>query len=84
MLARSPNRKRAVEYLAVCGATPISLVDRDGVCTIVTGKVTGTVAARWWIATQDAVRVAAQARRLAGECADVSEPSQRRRAQRPR
>jgi hypothetical protein len=73
MLARSPNRRRAVKYLAASGATPISVVDRDGVCSIVTGKITGTVATRWWIATQDAVRVASAARRLVGAGADAAE-----------
>jgi hypothetical protein len=34
MLARSPNRKAAVKYLAACGATPISVVDHDGVASI--------------------------------------------------
>jgi len=45
MLARSPNRKAAVAYLAACGATSITVAERDGVA-IVTGKITGTVAAR--------------------------------------
>jgi hypothetical protein len=73
MLARSPNRKRAVAYLAASGATPISVVDRDGPCGIHTGKVTGHVAARWWVAASDGVRVASAARRFAGADADVSE-----------
>src|SRR5260221_12864485 len=30
------------------------------------GKIAGTVAGGWWLATQDAARVAARARRLAG------------------
>jgi hypothetical protein len=42
------------------------------VATIHTGKVTGTAAARWWIAAQDAQRVATGARRLAGEGADAA------------
>jgi hypothetical protein len=56
MLARSPNRKRAIEYLAACGATAIAIIVRDGIATIIVGKTaTGsTVAARWWIAPQDA------------------------------
>jgi hypothetical protein len=74
MLARSPNRKRAVEYLAACGATAITVIDRDGNASIIIGKTaTGIVAARWWIAAQDAQRVASGARRLAGEGAEVSE-----------
>ena len=68
MLARSPNRKRAVAYLAACGAIPITIVVRDGGCSIHSGKIAGTIAARWWIAA----RVAAQARRFAGKSPDVA------------
>jgi hypothetical protein len=36
MLAKPPNRKRALEYLAASGAVPISVIERDdqgdGVC----------------------------------------------------
>ena len=78
MLARSPDRKRAVAYLAASGATAITVTEHDGVASIHTGKVTGTVAARWWIVAQDAVRVASGARRLVGAGADVyRRPSQR-------
>ena len=32
------------------GAVPITITERDGVCSIMTGKTTtGTAAARWWI-----------------------------------
>jgi hypothetical protein len=58
MLAKSPNRQAAVAYLAACNATAITIVDRDGIGVII---AKGTVAARWWIATQDAQRMAAQA-----------------------
>jgi hypothetical protein len=34
MLAKAPNRKRAVEYLALSGAVPISVIERDGACSI--------------------------------------------------
>jgi hypothetical protein len=34
--------------LAACGAVPITVVERDGDCCIITGKIlTGTIAARW-------------------------------------
>jgi hypothetical protein len=73
MLAKSPNRQAAVAYLAACNATAITIVDRDGIGVIIVGKTAkGTVAARWWIATQDAQRVAAQARRCAGESPDIA------------
>jgi hypothetical protein len=40
----NPGSRRA------CGAVPITITERDGVCSIMTGKTTtGTVAARWWI-----------------------------------
>jgi hypothetical protein len=42
MPARSPNRKRAVAYLAACGASPITITERDGIATIHTGKIIGT------------------------------------------
>ena len=74
MLARSPNRKRATEYLAACGATAITVIDRDGVGVVIVGLTAkGIVAGRWWIAAQDAQRVASAARRFVGEGADVSE-----------
>jgi hypothetical protein len=73
MLARSPNRNAAVAYLAACGATPITIVDRDGVGVIIVGKTaSGIVAARWWLPSQDAQRVAGAARRLVGAGADVA------------
>jgi hypothetical protein len=34
MLAKPPNRKRAVEYLAASGAVPITVIERDGACSI--------------------------------------------------
>ena len=68
MLARSPNRKAAAAYLAACGATSITVVEYDGAASIVTGKVVGPVAGRWWIAAQDAVRVP---RKPAGSLASV-------------
>jgi len=59
--------------LSASGAVPITIIERNGGCTIITGKTTtGTVAARWWIAAQDAPRVAAQARQFAGVTPDVS------------
>jgi hypothetical protein len=74
MLARSPDRKRATEYLAACGAASITIVEREGVCSIITAKTTsGRIIARWWVHNaQDAASVAAQARRLAGARPDTS------------
>jgi hypothetical protein len=72
MLAKSSDRKRAVEYLAACDAVPITVIERDGVCSIHVGKIAGTVAGRWWLAAQDAARVAARARRLAGISPDLA------------
>ena len=68
MLARSPNRKRATEYLHASGAVPIAVIERDGVCSISTcSKITGTVAARWWTDKRIAARMTREARRLAGD-----------------
>jgi hypothetical protein len=36
------------------------------------GKIAGTVAGGWWLAAQDAARVAARARRLAGISPDLA------------
>jgi hypothetical protein len=76
MLAKAPNRKRAVEYLALSGAVPITIIERDGVCSISTGKTTtgrtgATIAARWWITAAMASPVAAQARQLVGAKPDL-------------
>ena len=46
-------------YLLACGTAPIPIIERDGLGTI-SKTTTGTVAARWWIAEEDAARVAAQ------------------------
>jgi hypothetical protein len=34
MLAKTPNRKRAIEYLAACGAVPIAILERDSLGTM--------------------------------------------------
>jgi hypothetical protein len=67
MLAKAPNRKRAVEYLALSGAVPITVIEHDGVCSISAGKVvpgdhfgTGTTTT-WWTAGPDAARIASRA-----------------------
>jgi hypothetical protein len=45
------NRKRGEQYLAASSAVPISVTQRG---TIHTGtKITGSVAARWWINERD-------------------------------
>jgi hypothetical protein len=77
MLARSPNQKRATEYLLASGAVPITIIERDksdgaDTFSISIGKITGAIAARWWIAEQDAAPVARKARRLAGADPDLS------------
>jgi hypothetical protein len=81
MLAKAPNRKRAEQYLAASGAVPISVTER---ATIHTGsKITGTVAARWWIAERDALRVANAARLCAGADRTYLRPSPAWRDQPP-
>jgi hypothetical protein len=70
MLAKSPNRKRAEQYLIASGATAITVTDTGKIST--SAKITGTVAARWWTSAQDATRVAGAARQLAGPAPDVA------------
>ena len=58
MLAKAPNRKRAVAYLEASGAAAISIIEH-GVCSISTGRKTGVVTtpvSTWWIAERDAPR----------------------------
>ena len=76
MLAKPPNRKRALEYLEASGAVPITIIERDGVCTIHAGGKSETVSdiiSTVWLAEQDAARVAREARRLAGDSPDASQ-----------
>jgi len=70
MLAKSPNRKRAEQYLEASGATAITVTDTGKIST--SAKITGSVACRWWIAAADAARVAGSARRCAGAASDVA------------
>jgi hypothetical protein len=75
MLARSPNRKRAEQYLAASGAVPITIIERDGACSISTASklpTMGNSASTWWTAAADAPRVASAARTLAGPAPDLS------------
>jgi hypothetical protein len=70
------QRKRAMAYLEASGAAAITIIEPDGVCTISAGAGQAKknsqpgnsfrVAARWWIAEQDAARVARAARQCAG------------------
>src|SRR6266540_2540400 len=77
MLAKAPNRKRALEYLAASGAVPISVTERDGVCSIRTGSKSETVSdiiSTVWLDERMAAPVAREARRLAGDRPDISAP----------
>jgi hypothetical protein len=74
MLAKPPNRKRAVEYLRASGAVPIAIIERDGACSIHAGSKSpnlGDIISTVWLAEQDAARVAKEARRLAGDSSDA-------------
>ena len=68
--ATRPSRA-ALEYLALTGAAPISLIKQpDGHCTI---KVGGEGAsAQWWTDSGKALTVARKARRFAGARPDLS------------
>jgi hypothetical protein len=75
MLAKAPHRKRAPAYLEASGAVPTtSKADGAlGFAITTTRKITGTVAAQWWIAEQDATPVARGASKLAGAAPDLSQ-----------
>jgi hypothetical protein len=42
-----------LEYLALCGAVPISVIERDGMCSIRAGGDDSS--AQWWVDRQKAV-----------------------------
>jgi hypothetical protein len=82
MLAKAPNRKRAVAYLAASGAVPIAVIERDGVRNIrtgttTTGRTSTTTTARWWITAAMASPVASAARQLAAPAPDLLAPRRR-------
>jgi hypothetical protein len=64
------DRKRAESYLAASGAVPISVSRRDGVCTIHAGRSVGDVVSTQWIDQRQAIAVAREARRYAGDRPD--------------
>jgi hypothetical protein len=79
MLARSPNRKRATEYLHASGAAAIWIIERDksdgtDTFSITTGSKGGAgarITSTWWTTAAMAPRVASAARRLAGPAPDL-------------
>jgi hypothetical protein len=66
----SSAQNRAIEYLAAFGTVPISVTERGTIHA--GGKITGTVAGRWWLNARNATRVAREARRFAGANPDAS------------
>jgi hypothetical protein len=67
------DRKRAESYLAASGAVPISLIRRDGVCSIHAGLGSaqgGHLVSRQWIDERQAIAVTREARRYAGDRPD--------------
>jgi hypothetical protein len=66
------DRKRAENYLAASGAVPISVTQRDGVCTIHAGRSVahGHVVSTQWISEAQAIAVTREARRYAGDRPD--------------
>jgi hypothetical protein len=56
--------------LALCGAVPISVIERDGMCSIRAGGDGSS--AQWWVDRQMAVQLTRAARRFAGAEADLS------------
>jgi hypothetical protein len=63
--------KAARKYLALCGAVPISVIERDGMCSTIRAGGDG-LSAQWWIDRKKAVPVARAARRFADAKADLS------------
>jgi hypothetical protein len=73
MLAKSPNRKRTMEYLAASGATAISIIEIDGVCTFRVGtKIDPRAVSVQWITEANA-----RAGRPAGPPGCRQEPGRR-------
>jgi hypothetical protein len=66
------DRKRAESYLQASGAMPISVVRRDGICTIHAGRAAhaGEVVSTQWISEAQAISVTREARRYAGDRPD--------------
>lgn len=78
MLAKAPNRKRATEYLHASGAVPITIIERDGGCSISTGRClvkSPDTVSTWWTAAPDAARIASRARQCAGPAPDLGRPA---------
>ena len=73
ILAKPPNRKRALEYLAASGAVPNSVIERDGMCSTIRAGRDG-LSAQWWLDRQKAVPIARAARRFAGANPDLQRP----------
>jgi hypothetical protein len=73
MLAGLPNRKRATAYLEASGAAAISIFlgDQGNFTLSTASKITGIVAARWWITEQDVAPVARAVRTFAGRAPDL-------------
>jgi hypothetical protein len=66
------DRKRAENYLTASGAVPISVMRRDGVCSIHAGRAGahGDVVSTQWISEAQAIAVTREARRCAGDHPD--------------
>jgi hypothetical protein len=70
--ARSADTKAALIYLREGGASPICIVECDGVCKFTMGKVDKNPVETWWIAEVDARGVVTLARKIAGRAPDVA------------
>jgi hypothetical protein len=73
MLAKAPNRKRAEEYLTASGATAISIVECDGVCSFHVGsKINPRAVSVQWLPETTAQAIARLARKHAGKNPDAA------------
>src|ERR1700687_1036985 len=70
---RSPNTRAAVEYLIASGATAISIVEIDGVCSFHVGhKIDPRAISVQWAPETKARAIVRQARRDAGRSPDAA------------
>jgi hypothetical protein len=86
MLAKAPDKKRAVAYLEASGAAAIWIKSVGGLASIHTGSKVPKIGdfSTWWITAAMAPRVASAARQGAGANPDVFlRPSPAWRDQRP-
>jgi hypothetical protein len=70
----SPPSKAALSYLALSGAAPICIIDRDGIATFrAANKISSAAIVVFWIDATKVRPVVRRARRLAGKCPTIDD-----------